>query len=138
VACINRAKSIPENATLRKEYIKCGKRICLQRHGPYYYAYWKDPESKKLKKKYIGDHIPQNKKSNNDRNSSNHIVRDILLINGVIRNITKPDTVGLYSVSLLFSFESNSVSTMDCSATLYRCIHAYMYLVKSSYSSQYT
>jgi hypothetical protein len=72
VACINRAKSIPENATLRKEYIKCGKKICLQRHGPYYYAYWKDPESKKLKKKYIGDHIPQNKKSNNDRNSSNH------------------------------------------------------------------
>jgi hypothetical protein len=27
-------------------------------HGPYYYAYWKDPESKKLKKKYIGDHMP--------------------------------------------------------------------------------
>jgi hypothetical protein len=27
VACINRAKSIPENATLRKEYIKCGKKI---------------------------------------------------------------------------------------------------------------
>jgi hypothetical protein len=30
-------------------------------HGPYYYAYayWKDPESKKLKKKYIGDHMPK-------------------------------------------------------------------------------
>jgi hypothetical protein len=27
-----------------------------ERHGPYYYAYWKDPETKKLKKKYIGRH----------------------------------------------------------------------------------
>jgi hypothetical protein len=34
----------------------------------YYYAYWKDPESKKLKKKYIGDHMPKDKEySNNDR-----------------------------------------------------------------------
>jgi hypothetical protein len=55
LACANRAKSIPENATIRKEYIKCGKQMCKLKHGPYYYAYWKDPESKKLKKKYIGD-----------------------------------------------------------------------------------
>jgi hypothetical protein len=54
LACANRAKSIPDNATIRKEYIKCGKGICERRHGPYYYAYWKDPESKRLKKKYIG------------------------------------------------------------------------------------
>jgi hypothetical protein len=60
LACANRAKSIPENATIRKEYVKCGKEICEQKHGPYYYAYWKDPESRKLKKKYIGDHIPKN------------------------------------------------------------------------------
>jgi hypothetical protein len=58
LACANRAKSIPENATIRKEYVKCGKAVCEIKHGPYYYAYWKDPESKKLKKKYIGDHIP--------------------------------------------------------------------------------
>lgn len=51
LACVDRAKSIPENATVRKEYIKCGKQICQQEHGPYYYAYWKDRESKKLKKK---------------------------------------------------------------------------------------
>jgi hypothetical protein len=38
--------------------------MCELRHGPYYYAYWKDPESKKLKKKYIGDPIPKNKESN--------------------------------------------------------------------------
>jgi hypothetical protein len=53
LACAIRAKSIPENATLRREYINCGKEICEYKHGPYYYAYWKDPESKKLKKKYI-------------------------------------------------------------------------------------
>jgi hypothetical protein len=29
------------------------------KHGPYYYAYWKDPETKKLKKKYIGTHMPE-------------------------------------------------------------------------------
>jgi hypothetical protein len=60
LASADRAKSIPENATIRKEYIKCGKDMCELKHGPYYYAYWKDPESKKLKKKYIGDHIPKN------------------------------------------------------------------------------
>ena len=46
LACANRAKSIPENATIRKEYIKCRKEVCQHKHGPYYYAYWKDPESK--------------------------------------------------------------------------------------------
>jgi hypothetical protein len=61
LAYANRAKSIPENATIRKEYIKCGKEVCELKHGPYYYAYWKDPESKKLKKRYIGDHMPKNK-----------------------------------------------------------------------------
>jgi hypothetical protein len=69
----NRAKSIPENATIRKEYIKCGKEVCEQKHGPYYYAYWKDPESKKLKKKYIGDHMPANKESNHD-STNNQVV----------------------------------------------------------------
>ena len=57
LAYANRSKLIPKNATIRKEYIKCGKEVCQHKHGPYYYAYWKDLESKKLKKKYIGDHI---------------------------------------------------------------------------------
>jgi hypothetical protein len=66
-ACSDRTKSIPENATIRKEYIKCGKEICELKHGPYYYyACWKDPESKKLKKKYIGNHMPKDKESDND------------------------------------------------------------------------
>jgi archaellin len=74
LACVNRAKSVPENATIRKEYIKCGKEMCELKHGPYYYAYWKDPESKKLKKKYIGDHLPNNKELNNDCNNKNQIL----------------------------------------------------------------
>jgi hypothetical protein len=44
--------------------------MCQYKHGPYYYAYWKDPESKKLKKKYIGDHMP--KKEGLDNNSNNN------------------------------------------------------------------
>jgi len=53
LACADRLKAIPENATIRKEYIKCKQVSCSHdRHGSYYYAYWKDPESKKLKKKH--------------------------------------------------------------------------------------
>jgi hypothetical protein len=67
IACSNRAKSIPENATIRKEFIKCGKTPCYHgKHGPYYYAYWKDPETKKLKKKYIGTRMPESKVMTND------------------------------------------------------------------------
>jgi hypothetical protein len=64
--CANRAKAIPENATIRKEYIKCGKAFCEQPHGPYYYGYWKDPQSKKLNKKYIGTHMPENDELTDD------------------------------------------------------------------------
>jgi hypothetical protein len=64
---ISRAKSIPENATIRKEYVRCGKVLCYHgKHGPYYYAYWKDHETKKLKKKYIGTHMPKYKETAND------------------------------------------------------------------------
>ena len=50
LACANRAKTISENATIRKEYVNCGKEICQHKHGPYYYAYWKDPERKNWRK----------------------------------------------------------------------------------------
>jgi hypothetical protein len=69
LSCSIRAKSIPENATVRKEYVKCGKQMCELKHGPYYYAYWKDPESKKLRKKYIVDHMPKDKEFDNDYGS---------------------------------------------------------------------
>lgn len=64
---ISRAKSIPENATIRKEYVKCGKTPCYHgKHGPYYYAYWKDSETNRVRKKYIGTHMPENKVLMND------------------------------------------------------------------------
>ena len=51
----SRSKSIPENATIRKEYVKCKKPNCRRKeHGPYYYAYWRDSKTRKLRKKYIG------------------------------------------------------------------------------------
>jgi hypothetical protein len=57
-SCSKRAKSVPKNATIRKEYVKCMKSNCYHdRHGPFHYAYWKDPVTKKLKKKYIGRHF---------------------------------------------------------------------------------
>jgi hypothetical protein len=57
---------IPENATIREEYVRCGNPACQKCniddfgdtqaeqcfHGPYLYAYWK--QDKKLKKRYIG------------------------------------------------------------------------------------
>lgn len=50
--------SIPKNSTIREEFVKCGKDNCNEcpdvGHGPYYYAYWKDPKAKKLRKKYLG------------------------------------------------------------------------------------
>jgi hypothetical protein len=47
--------TLPPNHTIREEFIKCGKEFCLQcPHGPYYYAYWNDAATKKLKKKYLG------------------------------------------------------------------------------------
>jgi len=50
---INQKSLLPRNATIRKEYVKCGKVHCSRcRHGPYYYAYW--GEKGRLKKKYIG------------------------------------------------------------------------------------
>jgi hypothetical protein len=57
LACQSRSKLIPKNATIREEFVKCKKPNCYrQQHGPYYYAYWKDPDTKRLKKRYIGSH----------------------------------------------------------------------------------
>jgi hypothetical protein len=55
------SKAIPKNATIREEYVRCGKDFCLKcEHGPYYYAYWRD-KSGKLKKKYIGRNNPRDR-----------------------------------------------------------------------------
>lgn len=47
--------SIPKSASIREEFVKCGKENYNDcPHGPYYYAYWRDITAKKLKKRYIG------------------------------------------------------------------------------------
>ena len=48
----NNDYEIPQNATIRQEYVKCGNPDCQNAHGPYLYAYWK--ENKKLTKRYLG------------------------------------------------------------------------------------
>jgi hypothetical protein len=45
-------QEIPANATIRREYIRCGRPDCQKSHGPYLYAYWK--QDKKLRKRYVG------------------------------------------------------------------------------------
>ena len=55
-------ESIPEDATIRREYIKCGNHSCRRRnYGPYYYAYWR--AQGKRYKKYVGKYDPRNKES---------------------------------------------------------------------------
>jgi hypothetical protein len=56
---IKNYESVPSNVTLRKEYIKCGNYYCRGcKHGPYYYAYWRDQKGK-LCKKYLGKYDPR-------------------------------------------------------------------------------
>jgi hypothetical protein len=43
---------IPSNATIKRQYVKCGKPHCQKKHGPYLYAYWK--EGNKTKSGYVG------------------------------------------------------------------------------------
>jgi hypothetical protein len=44
--------------TLRHEYVQCGKKGCNRcPHGPYWYAYWRD--GKRLRKRYVGKHLPE-------------------------------------------------------------------------------
>ena len=69
ILSIRRFNNLPSNATIRKEYVKCGRDNCEMSHGPYYYAYWKERISSskndqsanvwKLKKKYIGSYLPE-------------------------------------------------------------------------------
>jgi hypothetical protein len=69
----NNSRNLPGNATIREEYVRCGKQDCQCKHGPYYYTYWRD-DSGKLKKKYIGKYPPsgenRNKSGLNDDGSS--------------------------------------------------------------------
>ena len=48
---------IPENSIIKFESIKCSKN-CRHKTHRYFYAYFWDPLIKKLRKKYIGKHLP--------------------------------------------------------------------------------
>ena len=48
---------IPENATIKYEKVKCS-RECIHDHQ-YFYAYYWDSNTKKLRKKYIGKKLPE-------------------------------------------------------------------------------
>src|SRR5438093_11345850 len=74
----NNSMSHRSNATIRKEYVRCGKLDCHRKHGPYYYAYWKD-DSGKLKKKYISKYHPsiyKHKSSDTDCPASDTVFDD--------------------------------------------------------------
>jgi hypothetical protein len=72
---INNSRNLPSNATIREEYVRCGKLDCPSKHGPYYYAYWKDDEGK-LRKKYIGKyHSPVENTNRNDSSDMDHFQR---------------------------------------------------------------
>src|SRR5437762_1878357 len=49
-------RPIPKAATLRKEFVLCGKKGCSKPHGPYWFAFWRDGD--KMRKRYIGKKIP--------------------------------------------------------------------------------
>lgn len=79
----NIVNSIPVNATIRKEYIKCRKYDCLRcPHGPYYYAYWKEKnttiENKTvLRKRYLGRYNPRPKNNNKDDNKGDKLIKSL-------------------------------------------------------------
>ena len=54
-------KSIPDNAFLREEYIKCGKEFCLRcKNMGHNIMHTEEIKMGKLKKKYIGKNNPKN------------------------------------------------------------------------------
>ena len=54
---MQRNAGVPGNATYRREMVRCGKKSCAKLHGPYWYAYWK--QGSRLRKRYIGKHLPR-------------------------------------------------------------------------------
>ncbi len=48
---------VPDGADLRKEWVRCPHACCKNRptHGPYWYAYFFNPETRRRRKVYIGN-----------------------------------------------------------------------------------
>lgn len=51
--------SIPPHATLRLELRDCGNPKCTRLHGPYWYAYFRLPGERRMRKRYLGKHLPK-------------------------------------------------------------------------------
>jgi Skp family chaperone for outer membrane proteins len=76
--CINNLKKTPAKATIRQEYVKCGKSDCSRiKHGPYYHAYWKD-DNGKLRKNYICKYPPLAKDNTNNVQKLHKINRNVI------------------------------------------------------------
>jgi hypothetical protein len=83
----NNSRNIPSNATVRREYVRCGKEDCLAEHGPYYYAYWRD-DSGKLKKKYIGKyHLAVGNTNKAKSSDMDHASRDTVTDPSISREV---------------------------------------------------
>lgn len=93
---IRNFKMVPSNATIRIEYVKCGKPKCnkcsneieyKEFHGPYYYAYWRDKNNQgKLKKKYIGDDDPRASYVKEFLNKSRNYESDRISLRSMLNN----------------------------------------------------
>ena len=57
ITSINNSRHLPNTATIKKEYVRCGKLDCPSKHVPYYYAYLK--KNRKTHKKHTVDIILQ-------------------------------------------------------------------------------
>ncbi|MGD1838591.1 MAG: hypothetical protein ACPKPY_11115 [Nitrososphaeraceae archaeon] len=86
-------ENIPLGATVREEFIHCCKSYCNLKHGPYYYAYWRDKKSKKLKKKYLGKFDPRANASKEILHLTNQIFPVIL---STLRIYLKNDSIETY------------------------------------------
>ena len=83
-------KNIVRGATLRLEFVRCGR--CPKEHGPYWYAYWKDYRGV-TNKQYIGKRLPEGAQAAlpNPRSAPLDILPDGPLTPANLRNpLTKP------------------------------------------------
>jgi hypothetical protein len=72
----NNCRNLPSNATIKKEYVKCGKSDCPRcKHGPYYYAYWKGDKGK-LHKRYIGKYPRPAENTKSKSSDMDHALSD--------------------------------------------------------------
>ncbi|MEO9296111.1 MAG: hypothetical protein ABI347_11020 [Nitrososphaera sp.] len=96
---LDNLNTIPDRATIRSEYIHCGRKDCDKRHGPYYYAYWK--QEGKLRKAYVGSSLELGKEAYRVK-KTHGIARSVQRKVGTIRELAEmgyPSAIA-YSIKL--------------------------------------